>query len=112
MKPPPQHPHDRKCLVLGQVSGEVSLRNRVPAALRRALEQLHKSAADLLTEYGGTHMQSPAIGHLSVWEDVNSAIEFARSYQTALLTLDWPTTLLLRPEASEVLDQQRGPTAW
>lgn len=78
------------------------------------MDMLYRTADELIIKYGGTNLPSPAIGHLSVWEDVETALLFAREYQTRLLGLDWPATLLLRPEACEVRDEAgnlifRGP---
>jgi len=98
----PPLPGQSVCLVLGQVSGEVPLKSRVPAAFRRSMDLLYRSADALVDTFGGRRLTSPAIGYLTAWSDTRSALAFASAYQAQLLEIDWPATLLIRPEASEV----------
>ena len=78
------------------------------------MDLLFEAADVLVEELGGRRLASPAIGYLTAWDDAERALEFAASYQARLLEIDWPATILLRPEASEVRAQSgellyRGP---
>ncbi len=78
------------------------------------MEMLYRTADEIIEEYGGRHLQSPAIGHLSAWKDVPTGLNFVNDIQARLLALEWPATLILRPEACEAHDDAgnllfRGP---
>lgn len=88
-------------LVLSQLVGLDALRARVPAALRRAIDQLHAALDGIAEPLGGVRARAPAIGVLTRWPDTASAVRFASRLQLDLLEREWPSTLLLRPEAAE-----------
>lgn len=87
---------------MNQLVGLEALRARVPAALRRATDQLNRLLDQLTEEREGRRVRSPATGATTVWPDVASAVAFALELQERILDAEWPTTLLLRPEAAEV----------
>ena len=67
---------------------------------------LQRVIDETLVQEQGQRLKSPARGVLSAWPDVRSAIAFATDLQLRLLSAKWPDTLLLRPEAAEVLGDQ------
>ncbi|HHO51138.1 MAG TPA: hypothetical protein ENK18_09780, partial [Deltaproteobacteria bacterium] len=90
------------CLALVQIVGASALRARVPAALARSEALVRACVRETLASVGGSEVASPALGQLGWFPDVRSGVCFALSLQSALLVQPWPTTLLLRPEASEL----------
>lgn len=88
-------------LALSQLVGLDALRARVPAALRRAIDQLHGALDAVAEPLGGVRVRAPAVGVLTRWPDAASAVRFAAKLQLDLLEREWPATLLLRPEAAE-----------
>lgn len=84
-----------------QLVGLDALRARVPAALKRTVDGLFRALEEVAEELGGERVRSPAVGVLTVWRSVDDAANFAVRLQREILERDWPTTLLLRPEAAE-----------
>lgn len=93
------------CLALAQVVGVEALHARVPAALARGLAMVEAAAARAAAETRGVRVPCSAQGIVAWFEDPLDAVRFAMRLQTDLLGLDWPPTLLVRPEAAE----ERGP---
>jgi tetratricopeptide (TPR) repeat protein len=104
---PPDSPHavdgasDLACLVLVQVVGASGLRARVPAALTRGEVLLDGLALQLAAASGGQIQPSSARGWLYRFGKVVDALRFALRLQLDSLALEWPATLLVRPEAAE-----------
>jgi tetratricopeptide (TPR) repeat protein len=103
----PDSPHvedgasDLACLALVQVVGAAGLRARVPAALARGEVLLDGLALQLAAASGGQIQPSSARGWLYRFERVVDALRFSLRLQLDALALEWPATLLVRPEAAE-----------
>lgn len=96
-------------LVVSLVEGLGPLRARVPMALSRGIEAVEALSDQIVAETGGERLQSPVEGWLAVWPSTPAAVRYAMRLQEALLELDWPPTLLLRPEAGEERDEEGRP---
>ncbi|MCA9491439.1 MAG: tetratricopeptide repeat protein [Myxococcales bacterium] len=94
------------CLALVQVVDEAALRNRVPTALARGLELVRSAIVATAGATHGSLVPTVARGTLVMFEECADAIGFAIELQRALLDLEWPPTLLVRPEAAA----ERGPS--
>ena len=88
-------------LALVQVVGASALRARVPSALARGEAMLAKVANWLAAMNGGELTPSSARGWLYRFRDTDGAIRFALRLQSDALEIEWPATLLVRPEAAE-----------
>ncbi|MEQ1500853.1 MAG: tetratricopeptide repeat protein [Myxococcota bacterium] len=84
-----------------QVVGASALRARVPAAFARGEMLLDAMAVQLAAANGGQVRPSTARGWTCRFAHPADAIRFAVRLQQDLLALDWPATLLVRPEAAE-----------
>lgn len=93
------------CVALVEVVGRTALRARVPAALARAEVVLDLCCTQLAAMTGGVPRTSSARGRAFTFRTPADAIQFAIQLQVELLGLDWPATLLVRPETAE----ERGP---
>ncbi len=88
-------------LTLCQIAGEQALRARVPVAFGRGVDLVEALRSRLLQETGGTALAADARGAVASWPDAASAVAFAMRMQLGLLELEWPTTLVLRPQAAD-----------
>ncbi len=88
-------------LALCQIAGEHALASRVPVALERSREVLARLMARICAEFHGTPVEANLDGALFSFQSVASAVGFALRLQVQLLIQDWPSALLLRPEAAE-----------
>lgn len=98
--PPPVDP-SVGCLALVQVVGASALRSRVPAAFARGEALLESAALHAARASGGHLSPSVARGWTYRFEEAADAVRFAFRLQLEALALDWPATLLVRPEAAE-----------
>ena len=85
---------ERCALVMNQLVGLEALRARVPAALRRTVDQLFRAVEEVASELGGRRVSTPAVGVVTIWDDPDQAARFAVRVQLEMLERDWPTTLL------------------
>ncbi|MEZ4238116.1 MAG: tetratricopeptide repeat protein [Myxococcota bacterium] len=93
------------CVALVEVVGASALRARVPAAFARGRVLFDAAVSRVADRTGGHLVTSAARGQLLRFDAVSEAVDFALTLQIELLGLDWPATLLVRPEAAE----ERGP---
>lgn len=89
------------CLALVQVVGASALRNRVPAAFARGEALLQSAALTSARDAGGAAVLSVARGWTFRFAEPADAVRFAIDLQLEALALEWPATLLVRPEAAE-----------
>lgn len=93
-------PHEHHYLALVQVTGAAALRARVPAALARGETLLHQTARAIAEDVGGMRRETCVSGLLFSFDAADRAAIFSASLQEELLHVDWPATLLVRPEAA------------
>jgi tetratricopeptide (TPR) repeat protein len=97
--------HGTGCVALVEVVGASALHARVPAAFSRGKLLLDAAVTRMASDTGGAAVASAARGQLLRFERPDEAVAFAMALQVELLGLDWPATLLVRPESAE----ERGP---
>jgi len=90
------------CLVLVQVAGAHSLGLRAPAGLERGLLRVQELLVEAVTAHGGALVQSAADGWAAWFDGPLGAARASVQVQEQLLHVEWPQTLLARPEAAEV----------
>lgn len=95
-------PEGSETLVHSIVEALRPLRARVPVAVGRALDGVTALSDRLIAQTGGHRVEADVEGWVAVWPSTRAAVSYCLLFQEALLSLDWPTTLLLRPEAGEV----------
>ena len=92
----------RPCLALVQLVGLEAIEARVPAAMARAKASASQLVHELSEELGGDVGVSSVRGMAVQFEEASAACTFAIRIHERLLTLDWPATVLVHPDAAEV----------
>jgi tetratricopeptide (TPR) repeat protein len=91
---------------LVQLVGLEALEARVPAAMVRARALASELARALASDHGGTIGRSSVRGMAIAFDEASEACSFAVHIQEQLLSLDWPPTVLVHPDAAEVRDDE------
>lgn len=90
------------CVGLVQLENRGGLQARVPAALQEAEALVDAFLDQCIAAVGATPLAAHVRGTLIGFESPTDAVQLAMRLQRGLLDLNWPSTLLQRPELSDV----------